>query len=348
LSQTDFDQVKQTQGGLLAFNNFLSTSANSDVSLKFARRTMATSTLVGILFILKIDPMISATPFANIGKASYFKGEQEILFSMHSVFRIGQVKQIDGNSRLWRVDLTLTRDNDPQLQALTESMQEETASGYKGWYRLGQLMIKLGQFNKAEELYDILLKQVTNEGEKGDLFHHLGLIMDRQGKYANAAEFYEKALEIFEKTLPANHPSLATSYNNIGAVYRNMGEYSKALSYYEKALEIWQKILPANHPDLATSYNNISQVYTNMGEYSKALSYYEKTREIFEKTLPANHPSLATSYNNIGWVYRDMGDYRKALSYFERALDILQRALPASHPHLQSVKESIEIVKKKL
>ena len=39
---------------------------------------------------------------------------------MHSVFRIGEIKQIDNNNRLWQVDLTLTSDNDPQLHALTE------------------------------------------------------------------------------------------------------------------------------------------------------------------------------------------------------------------------------------
>ncbi len=43
-----------------------------------------------------------------------------------------------------------------------------------------------------------------------------------------------------------------------------------------------------------------------------------------------------------------MGEYSKALSYFERALDIWQRSLPPNHPDLKDVKESIEIVKKKL
>jgi hypothetical protein len=43
-----------------------------------------------------------------------------------------------------------------------------------------------------------------------------------------------------------------------------------------------------------------------------------------------------------------MNDYAKALSYYKHALDILQRSLPSNHPHLQSVKDSIEFVKKKL
>jgi tetratricopeptide (TPR) repeat protein len=348
LSPTDFDQLKQTQGGLLAFNNFLSTSLNPDVSLEFARKTIHTSDLMGVLFFIKIDTSITATPFANVENVGYYSGEKEILFSMHSVFRIGQVKQIDKNDRLWQVDLKLTGDNDPQLHALTERMREETSSNYKGWYRLGQLMIKLGQFNKAQELYDILLKQTTNEVEKAHLFHQLGMVKSDQEKYGEAVEFYEKSLEVDKKNLPANHPDLATSYSNIGSVHKKMGNYSKALSYYEKSLEIDKKNLPANHPDLATSYNNIGLLYKNMGEYSKVLSYYEKALEIYQKTLPANHPDLATSYNNIGAAYDNMGEYPKALSYYEKALQIYQKTLPANHPSIKNVRESIEFVKKKL
>jgi tetratricopeptide (TPR) repeat protein len=348
LSSTDFEQLMKTQGGLLAFNNFLSTSQNRAVSLKFARQTIYTSNLVGVLFVMKIDPSITATPFANVENVGCYEGEREILFSMHSVFRIGQVKQIDENDRLWQVDLILTGDDDPQLHALTERMREETSSGSEGWFRLGELLIKLGQVNKAEELYDILLKQTTNDREKSHLYHMLGMVKTDQGKYEEAVGFYEKALEIYQKTLPANHPDLASSYNNIGSVYYNMGEYSKALSYFEKTLEIEQKTLPANHPDLATSYNNIGLVYGNMGEYSKALSYYEKAFEIKQKTLPANHPSLATSYNNIGLVYNNKGEYSKALSYYEKALEIRQKTLPANHPHLATSYNNIGSVYKNM
>ncbi len=81
-----------------------------------------------------------------------------------------------------------------------------------------------------------------------------------------------------------------------------------------------------------------------MDGYTKALSYYEKALEIRQIALPPNHPDLATSYNNTGSMYNKMGDYSKAFSYFERARDIWQRSLPPNH----HVRESIEIVKKKL
>ena len=52
LSEADFDRLKATHGGLLAFNNFLSTSCNRQISLDFARRTIATSDSIGILFVM--------------------------------------------------------------------------------------------------------------------------------------------------------------------------------------------------------------------------------------------------------------------------------------------------------
>jgi tetratricopeptide (TPR) repeat protein len=333
LSPTDFDQLMKTKGGLMSFNNFLSTSRDQAVSFAFAASNASDPNLIGILFEITIDPSIRSTPFANIIDVSYFKMEEEILFSMHSVFRIGQVKPLNASNRLWQVDLTLTSDNDPQLHALTERMQEET-SGSTGWLRLGNLMIRLGQLKKAQELYEILLKQTTDEGEKAHLYHMLGVIKNDQGEYAEAIEFCEKSIKIDQKILSPTASRLAPSYGNIGSVYCNMGKYSNALSYYVKALKIEQKILPPNHPSLATSYNNIGSVYNNMGEYAKALSYYEKALEIYPKTLPSNHPYLATSYAKIGGVYGQMGEYSKALSYHEKARDIFQKTLPSNHRSL--------------
>ncbi|CAF0882349.1 unnamed protein product [Adineta steineri] len=347
LMKSDFEKLQKAKGGLMSFNNFLSTSKDKEVSLEFVGRASKEPNKVGILFIMSIDPCLKSTPFVSIKEVSYFKEEEEILFSMHTVFRVHAIKQMDNKNELYQVELELTSDDDQQLRLLTDRIREE-AGGSTGWQKLGKLLLKIGQFNKAEELYNVLLEQTSDEGEKAIYYGCLGYVKDDQGDYEKAIWYYEKGLEIEQKTLPSNHPSLATSYNNIGNVYDNMGEYEKALSYYEKALEIDQITLPSNHPDLATSYNNIGETYRQMGEYSKALSFYEKDLEICQKTLPSNHPSLATSYNNIGWVYRNMKEYSTALSYYERALDIRQRALPPTHPDIKDVEESIEIVKNKL
>ena len=74
----------------------------------------------------------------------------------------------------------------------------------------------MGQFDKCEEVYQILLEQTTNESEKAPIYHQIGWAKDNQGEYKEAITYYEKAVEIYKKDLPSNNLRLASSYNNIG------------------------------------------------------------------------------------------------------------------------------------
>ncbi|CAF1506334.1 unnamed protein product, partial [Rotaria sp. Silwood1] len=70
LSMEDFEKMKKTKGGLMSFNNFLSTSRNREISFnKFARPAALNTNSVGVLFIMNIDTAIctkSSTPFAEV------------------------------------------------------------------------------------------------------------------------------------------------------------------------------------------------------------------------------------------------------------------------------------------
>jgi tetratricopeptide (TPR) repeat protein len=343
MSHPDLAQMRKTQGGIMSFNNFLSTSKNREISLRFANAAMANPDLVGILFVMTIDPSKSTAPFASIAGVSYYPTEDEILFSMHTVFRICNIKPMDGNMRLFQVDLTLTCDNDKDLCMLTDRMREET-KGPTGWYRLGELLRKIGEFNQAQKIFIAMLNQPINDKEKAPVFNQLGMMKNIQGEFKEAIRLYEKSLEIYGKTSPANHLDLAWPYDNAGVAYYNMGDYLKALSSHVKALKIRQQSLPPNHPDLASSYNNIGVLHAQMGEYTMALPNFEKAHAIKEKQLPSNHPDLASSYDNIGNVYRSLGEYSKALSAHEKAQDIFQRALPANHPDLAMSYNNIALV----
>jgi Tfp pilus assembly protein PilF len=342
MSKIDFDQMTKIKGGLMSFNNFLSTSKGRYVSLDFARCALPNSDMVGILFVMTIDPGKSTTPFASIVNVSYYEdAENEVLFSMNTVFRIGEIKPMDENHRLFQVDLTLTSDNDKDLRVLTDRIREETFPDEEGWNRLGLLLNKMGQSEKAQQIYELLLEQTSDNSEKGNTYERLGNAKYEQGEYKEALELHEKSLQVRQQTLSPNHLHLAMSYNNIGVAYRSMGEYPKALSSYKKALEIKQQSLPSNHLSLAASYNNIGNVYCNMGNYPQALSSYEKALEIRRQSLPSNHPDLGSSYDNIGNVYDKIGEYSKALSSYEQALEIRQQSLPLNHPDLASTYNNI-------
>jgi hypothetical protein len=100
LSKTDFDQMMKMKGELMSFNSFISTSTDRDVSAAFTESILSNIDLVAILFVMAVDPSISSTSFTSINAISSFKTEDQILFSMHTVFRICEIKSMDDNNRL--------------------------------------------------------------------------------------------------------------------------------------------------------------------------------------------------------------------------------------------------------
>ena len=374
VSIADFNRLNETRGALMSFNTFLSTSRDVQVSMAFAQSAATSEDMVGILFVMIVDPNTASSPFADIRRESYFEGEREILFAMHTVFRIVDVTKRDEADHLYEVRLVLTADDDVQLRVLTECLNNELQED--GWNRVGSLLLQVGQLDKAEELFRTLLTQKPSKTDEVRYYGQLGTIRDKQGEYQEAISFHEKAMDIMmiifpadhpsidtcchnigvaychlgdyaqalscfgkvlnnqQKYLPENHPSLAYSYICIGLIYEFTGEYSKALPCFRKALSIQQEFLPANHPSLADSFGYIGALYVQMGEYSQALTFLENAIEIYERTLPANHPSLAIAYNSIGGVYDSMGKYSKVLYYLEKSCAVLQKALPENHPSL--------------
>jgi hypothetical protein len=126
MSKANFEQLTKTKDGLVSFNHFLSTSKNRELSLGFARHAAPNPDMVGILFAMVIDPSKSTKSLGSIIGVSYFKEkEEEVLFTMYTVFRIDDIIPMDENHRLFQVELTLTRNNDQDLRRLTDRIREE-------------------------------------------------------------------------------------------------------------------------------------------------------------------------------------------------------------------------------
>ena len=92
----------------------------------------------------------------------------------------------------------------------------------------------------------------------------MALVYSDMGEYSKALSFYEKDLEISQKTLPANHPSVAVCYNNMGGLSYCIGCYEKSMSYYERARSILQVSLPASHPHIKQLQKSIEIVRENL------------------------------------------------------------------------------------
>ncbi|CAF3419329.1 unnamed protein product [Rotaria socialis] len=347
LSVADFNKIKERKGCLLSFNNFLSTSADREVALLLAESNLQKSGNIGILFQMEIDPKVSSTPYALIQDDSAFVEEREVLFSMPSVFRIGEIIEIQ--DRLWEVNLKFTSDDDSELTSLTNYIRNEMKEA-SGWYSIAELMIRMGKYEKALEIYGALCSENVHGNGFEDyclnLVLNLNMVATEHllGKYSSALKQLQSLLETLRDIFPSDHLLFSTIYNTFGLIQRAIGDYKASLSYVEMSLEIQLRSSPADQANLSMTYNNAATTYYMMGDNIMALKSYEEALVIQQKSLPTNHPCLGYTYANIGLVYQSIGNNVSAITHLERALEIFHKSIPADHPDLGMIHNSIGMV----
>ena len=132
----------------------------------------------------------------------------------------------------------------------------------------GRLRLELAQYDAAKDLYEkhrpTLENRLKDTEPLATVYNNLGSIYGNLGDHNKALEFKLKALEICEKVLPPEHPSLAVSYNNVGMTYAEMEDFPKAAEYLKKALAIVEKVLPPTHPYIASTKRNLADVRSRM------------------------------------------------------------------------------------
>lgn len=333
VSCTDFERMKMRRGGLLSFNNFLSTSLNYSVSCLFAESNSIAADMIGVLFQIEIASPLSNVSFANLGTISHYEEEKEILFSMNTIFRIDEIDRI--REKLWFVTLKLTNESDEHLDRITNCLRQEIGEGI-AWHRLGYLMIMLDEIDKAEEMYKKILQLDSDHQWKNlaPVYNQLGVIYDKKGDYKMALEYFQQAAGIEEILLSPDHLDLAITYNNIALMCSKLADYSTEYSFHQKALEIREKHLSSDDPLLAATYSNLAGYYHAIGNYSTARITSQKAIEMAEKSFVPNHPDLACIYNDAALMYRSMEEYRPALSLYEKALQIRKKIHPSNHLNL--------------
>ena len=358
-----FDRVQQNRGGLMSFNNFLSTSASKEVSIYFAKKALAKPGKVAILFEMTIDPSISSVPFASLDQLSYFKEEEkEVLFSMHTIFRIDEITPMDNGTspRFWHVHLTSTNADDEQLRQLTEHMRLELtwtiSPGFQTTmdptWRLAKLLINMGEYDKALVIWNMILDRAIHE-------NNLELI---QATHCEIAEFFmtyrsdwnrarEHLREIFSLQLidgravtePAKDAVL-NIFSELQTILKrkDLGEdefhsimaelFSQLISLYHNHFA--RPLGPLDYQLIAGRYNYISCIRRKQGNLSEAWINLERALQLLREHLPPFHPRLALTYHYMGLVQLDMKNYAAALDYFKESLAIREKVLQPHHPYL--------------
>lgn len=334
MSHAEFQYLMKSKNGFLSFNNFFSASTDRQVSLSLAKQSLNNTYTASVLFQMNINPLIASSAFAYLDKISYYPNNKKgVIFPMHTIFRIDEIKQLENS--LWQVNLTLTNSNDEQLIRLTDYTRKVT-EGETGMHRMAKLMLVMSKMDKAKEIYSALLETTSNIDKKelAHLNYQLAYIYEQKNDLSKALSHYDQALNLYLTYLPFNDPKLCPTYSNIGLVLKKQGNLNNSLEFLQHALDI---DLIASNPDqieIAILYINIGGVFDAQGCPKEALEHYETALDIVVNSLPPYHPLIGATHNNIGLVYFSMHDYSKALQHFKQTLEIEQKKLAYDHPSL--------------
>ncbi|MBN2778060.1 MAG: tetratricopeptide repeat protein [Bacteroidales bacterium] len=147
-----------------------------------------------------------------------------------------------------------------------------------------------------EMSYQSILKS-RNKNEIAAALNRLGLIYESKSDYSTAAEYYYKALKIYEDA--GYTKGKAEIYNNLGVISDALGHPQKALENYVKSLTLFEeaKIIEGQ----ANVYNNIATLYANENKTDTAIMYVTNSIRIL---MQGNRlTEAATAYFNAAVFY---------------------------------------------
>jgi len=164
------------------------------------------------------------------------------------------------------------------------------------------------------------------------------------GEYANALEYYKRALFIREEILGCEHEDTATSYSHVAEALFFQGKYDESIEYNQKTLKVFEKSLEPNDLNLATIYTRIALGYSRQCDYDPALKYNFKGLDIYKKEYETNQLQIATTYNNIARVFYLQKKNRDSLSWYEKSRDIRERKQGKNHPDMADLYDNMSLV----
>lgn len=166
---------------------------------------------------------------------------------------------------------------------------------FRTWYILAEIHMTVGEVAEAAAFYE---KAIELEPEDPALYTHLGIAQMAQNMPVNAERNFRKALE------------------REGADKPSLGHLADVLLKTNRAHEVpplWKELVEAN-PQNGSAYANYGYALLRAGKTEESEKVFEQALEVLEDSLPVKRfyaPILA-----------EKGDLDQAMNFYEDCLDV--------------------------
>ncbi len=224
----------------------------------------------------------------------------------------------------------LTRAHGLAVRHAHESVELKTSD--RLGYVVGYLQARFAEGKQWSRTALPLAERLGDPGAIASVMGHLATVHYRQGEYDDAERLLRRTLELRERALGADHPTIAGTANNLGNILAGQGRFEEAQQQLQRAVEVYERALGSSHPNVASSLANLGNVLDSQGKYEDAERAHRRALELEMAALGEDHPDVARSLNNLALVLGSRGEHEDAERLYRQALTIRERHLGLEHP----------------
>ncbi len=224
-----------------------------------------------------------------------------------------------------------------EAQTLLESnlkSQEKNSANYGLLsLKLGDLYSYIGQYSKAtktlQDALPIIEKQFgLNSPEYLDALVISGTHNVRQGKYPEAEEVFDQALDLLKPT----EETYMSALNDQALVYRSLGQLEKAEKIFTEIKAMDSASLGTSHPYYAITLSNLALIQTDAGKYKAAENNLIKTLAIQKANGGTKSLAYTRTQTLLARVYQSAGQVDKAIPLLEQSATVFKSKLGDKDP----------------
>ena len=206
---------------------------------------------------------------------------------------------------------------------------------------LGSAVRAQGRFAEANAILASGLKEcVARFGPRDPLaagfLNDLGVLRKCQGRFDQAADFYQRARAVIARSPQRRGLAAATLYHNLGGLAHARGRHAQGEPFARRSLALREALLGRHHPEVAADVAALAALVEGQGRarLDEAALLYQRALRIFRRALGPASGEVAINLCSLGGVRQAQGRLVVAERLMRRALAIQQRGLGPRHPEV--------------
>ena len=247
---------------------------------------------------------------------------------------------------MWCIELTACSESNARSVELTNYLKGQLGETSDLWV-LGDLLMKRGEYKKAEKYYNILenaLNLPEKHADRARIYNRLGIIRREENELRLAIDYFQKAVN----AAPPDTNIEETANNNMQLTRRESIQAPNVfLGKRLASSEVISKSLVTNEISTPILENNLGYAAYHEQKYDEAIRHYQKAISIMTLSKLTYLHEISCVYNNTGVVAYDKEEYSAAKDYFKKAIFTLQE-FTSKHPWLDEYKQNLACAQKKI